>query len=201
MQLSHQGSVMTSSLPLYIPNREIMAQPLFEYAVQENLPLPAMEDMPLTPWKIARRPIAVVDDSLDDQFVLRRELGFLFGQMPVVTFQSGAGLLAYLNEHDNEQGKPWLILLDMHMPRIDGLRTLDLLNERHDFADIPVLVISATHNDNEIQTALQKGARAFMPKPLSRFDFMEILNGKDTGMAREVALQERQTTGASKKED
>lgn len=131
-----------------------------------------------TPWQVARRPIAVVDDSLDDQMTLRRELGYLFGKTPVIAFLNGAALMNYLEDHEAAQEKPWLIVLDMHMPRMDGLRTLDLLAERRDYAEIPVLVVSATENDNEIQTALQKGARGFMHKPLSRHEFMDVLNGK-----------------------
>jgi len=131
-----------------------------------------------TPWQVARRPIAVVDDSLDDQMALRRELSYLFGKTPVIAFHHGAALMNYLEDHTALQEKPWLIVLDMHMPRMDGLRTLDLLAECRDYAEIPVLVVSATENDNEIQTALQKGARGFMHKPLSRHEFMDVLNGK-----------------------
>jgi len=139
-----------------------------------------------TPWQITRRPIAVVDDSFDDQLMMRRELSFLFGDMPVITFHSGSGLFAYLLDHRREHEKPWLVLLDIHMTDMNGLRTLELLRQREDYADIPVLVISQTDNEAEIQSALKKGARGFMHKPLSRWDFVQILNGKETRPSRDV---------------
>lgn len=123
-----------------------------------------------------RRPIAVVDDNSDDQFFLRRELNFLFGEMPVITFPNGAALLHYLQDHFGEE-LPWLILLDLHMTGMDGFRTLEFLHARKGLNDIPVVVVSGTLDRREKQAAFGYGARAFLPKPLSRWDFIKILNG------------------------
>jgi two-component system, response regulator len=122
-----------------------------------------------------RRPIAVVDDNSDDQFFLRRELNFLFGEMPVITFPNGAALLHYLQDHYDEE-RPWLILLDLHMAGMDGFRTLEFLHARKGLNDIPVVVVSGTLDRREIQAAFGYGARAFLPKPISRWDFIKILN-------------------------
>lgn len=123
-----------------------------------------------------RRPIAVVDDNSDDQFFLRRELNFLFGEMPVITFPNGAALLHYLQDHFDEE-RPWLILLDLHMAGMDGFRTLEFLHARKGLNDIPVVVVSGTLDRREIQAAFGYGAQAFLPKPISRWDFIKILNG------------------------
>ncbi len=138
-----------------------------------------------TPWEITRRPIALVDDSIDDQWMLRRQLGFLFGEMPIITFHSGSGLFAYLRDHKNAAQKPWLILLDMDMTDVDGLPTLEMLGTCRDYADIPVLVISATEDRDDIEKALAHGARGFMPKPLKRGDFVELLNGREARPLRD----------------
>lgn len=122
-----------------------------------------------------RRPIAVVDDNSDDQFFLRRELNFLFGEMPVITFPNGAALLHYLQDHFDEE-RPWLILLDLHMAGMDGFRTLEFLHAKKGLNDIPVVVVSGTLDRREIQAAFGYGAKAFLPKPLSRWDFIKILN-------------------------
>jgi CheY-like chemotaxis protein len=122
-----------------------------------------------------KRPIAVVDDNNDDQFFLRRELNFLFGEMPVIVFANGASLLHYLQEHYDEE-RPWLILLDLHMAGMDGFRTLEFLHARKGLNDIPVVVVSGTLDKREIRAAFGYGARAFLPKPISRWDFIKILN-------------------------
>jgi CheY-like chemotaxis protein len=123
-----------------------------------------------------KRPIAVVDDNSDDQFFLKRELNFLFGEMPVITFQNGASLLHYLQDHFDED-RPWLILLDLHMAGMDGFRTLEFRHARKGLNDIPVVVVSGTLDKREIMAAFGYGARAFLPKPLSRWDFIKVLNG------------------------
>jgi CheY-like chemotaxis protein len=122
-----------------------------------------------------KRPIAVVDDNSDDQFFLKRELRFLFGEMPVITFPDGAGLLHYLQDHYDEE-RPWLILLDLHMAGMDGFRTLEFLHSKKLLSDIPVVVVSGTLDRNEMRAAFGHGAKAFLPKPISRWDFIKILN-------------------------
>jgi CheY-like chemotaxis protein len=122
-----------------------------------------------------KRPIAVVDDNSDDQFFLKRELNFLFGETPVITFPNGAALLHYLQDHYDEE-RPWLILLDLHMAGMDGFRTLEFLHARKGLNDIPVVVVSGTLDRHEIRAAFGYGARAFLPKPISRWDFLKILN-------------------------
>jgi two-component system, response regulator len=131
-----------------------------------------------------KRPIAVVDDNGDDQFFLRRELNFLFGEMPVITFANGAALLHYLQDHYEDE-RPWLILLDLHMAGMDGLRTLEFMHGREGLDDIPVVVVSGTLDRREVHAAFGYGARAFLPKPLSRWDFIRILNGGAPGERRE----------------
>jgi CheY-like chemotaxis protein len=130
----------------------------------------------VNPMLGTRRPIAVVDDNSDDQFFLRRELNFLFGEMPVITFPNGAALLHYLQDHFDEE-RPWLILLDLHMAGMDGFRTLEFLHGRKGMNDIPVVVVSGTLDRREVQAAFGYGAKAFLPKPISRWDFIKIMNG------------------------
>ncbi len=117
--------------------------------------------------------------------MLRRQLKFLFGEMPVITFHSGAGLFAYLRDYRDDAQKPWLILLDLDMTDRDGSPTLDLLHANADYADIPVLIISASEDTGEIEKALSRGARGFMPKPLKRGDFIELLNGRESRPLRD----------------
>lgn len=122
-----------------------------------------------------KRPIAVVDDNSDDQFFLKRELHFLFGDMPVITFPNGAALLHYLQDHYDED-RPWLILLDLHMTGMDGFRTLEFLKGHKGLSEIPVVVVSGTLDRREMKAAVGRGAKAFLPKPLSRWDFIRLLN-------------------------
>lgn len=126
----------------------------------------------------AARPVVVVDDNLDDKEFLRHELGFLFGETPVITFFSGNALIAYLQEHKRERDLPRMILLDLHMTGIDGMRVLEFLRKSEKLSSIPVIVVSGTDDTAKIRAALAAGAQAFLQKPVSRRDIIDVLHGR-----------------------
>lgn len=126
----------------------------------------------------AAKPVVVVDDNLDDKEFLRHELGFLFGETPVITFFSGNALIAYLQDHPRAQDVPRMILLDLHMTGIDGIRVLEFLRKSEKFSAIPVIVVSGTDDCSKIRAALAAGAQAFLQKPVSRRDIINVLHGR-----------------------
>ena len=105
--------------------------------------------------------------------------------MPVISFRSGSALLTYLKDNSDKTKRPWLILLDMALAEMGGVPTLEMLAASKNYADIPVLLISADEDREEIDRALGKGAHGFMQKPLKRSDFVKILNGKDARPLRD----------------
>lgn len=122
-------------------------------------------------------PILIVEDDDDDQLLLWREVKFLFGaDASVQTFSNGLQLLDYLDKRDklqDEEGgarpkQPRLILLDLHMPKMDGFKTLDRLQESPATAEIPVVVVSGTRSDDDMEKARAHGAHAILNKPFSR---------------------------------
>jgi len=119
-------------------------------------------------------PIVIVDDDTDDQLLLWREVKFLFGDFPVKTFTNGRDFMEYLDKETKleaeefKKQKPRLILLDLHMPKMDGFKTLEKLRASAAVADIPVVVVSSTRSDDEITAARSRGAHAFLSKPFSR---------------------------------
>jgi CheY-like chemotaxis protein len=86
------------------------------------------------------------------------------------TLRLGAVGYRTLTAHDGESGvalaaecQPNVILLDVRMPRMDGLTALGELKQRGDTRDIPVVMLSASIVDQ--RAALQSGARYFLKKP------------------------------------
>ncbi len=124
------------------------------------------------------RPIVIVEDNVDDQFLLRREIEFLFGDAPVIVFRNGTGLLRYLYRYRSEgdEKKPWLILLDLNMPEMNGINTLKALKKEPALADIAIVIISGVLDDEEIHACSQHGATAFLPKPCTRKKLMDLMH-------------------------
>lgn len=126
----------------------------------------------------AQRPVAIVDDNDDDRLLLRREMSFLFGEAPILTFMNGTDLVRYLDTHIRANERPQIIFLDLHMGGMDGLMTLEYLQGRLSMADIAVILVSGTQDTEQVRAALESGAQAFLPKPVSRWDMIRVLQGK-----------------------
>lgn len=116
---------------------------------------------------------------VDDHQVLRQALAEALShrdQFSVVAEAAdGAELLARLNE-----AAPDVILLDLAMPRFDGLSTIEELKRRG--VEVPVLVLSADESERSIRSAINAGARGFLPKQSDmrevEFAIHSVLEGK-----------------------
>jgi CheY-like chemotaxis protein len=71
--------------------------------------------------------------------------------------------------------KPDLMLLDVRMPRIDGLGVLEVLQADPDLQPIPVVMLSVMTNDSQVKTALEAGAVAYMPKPFELGEMIRLV--------------------------
>ncbi len=74
------------------------------------------------------------------------------------------------------QQRPDLILLDMHLPDVDGLELLRQLQRDPACADIPVVVVSADATPGRVEDALAAGARHYLTKPLNLTGFLAVLD-------------------------
>jgi CheY-like chemotaxis protein len=74
------------------------------------------------------------------------------------------------------RNRPHLILLDMHLPDIDGLELLRHLQADPETAEIPVIVVSADANGARIDQAVAAGARQYLTKPVNVAQFLAALD-------------------------
>ena len=71
---------------------------------------------------------------------------------------------------------PEIILLDLMMPDIDGFRLLDQLKSSSAFRKIPVVILSAIHEDEIVAKTKQMGAVGYIKKPVDIDEVEEIIN-------------------------
>ncbi len=65
------------------------------------------------------------------------------------------------------QRAPALVVLDMNMPRMDGLQTCERLREIPTLADVPIVIVTGEKSEQEAQKAFAKGANDYLVKPFS----------------------------------
>lgn len=115
-------------------------------------------------------PILVADDDSNDLFLLRRRLDKAGVRHPIVTFDNGDEIMAFLRASIAGEGAglmPCLIFLDIKMPRRDGFEVLGWLREQKKLKELPVVVLSGSNLPQDRERARQLGATDYVVKPPS----------------------------------
>jgi PAS domain S-box-containing protein len=105
-------------------------------------------------------PVLVVDDD-EASALLALKLLLRAGLRQVDTLTDARLVLDWVEEHD-----PDLVLLDLHMPYLDGYTVLSQLRERASSTELPVIVLTADNTLEASGRALELGANDFLLKPL-----------------------------------
>ena len=114
--------------------------------------------------------VLYVEDNLSN-FRLVEKLLKTRGPVRLLTAMEGGLGLELARQH-----QPDLILLDLHLPGMDGEELLRRLNDDPATADIPVLVVSADATAKRIERVLAAGARSFVTKPLDVERFLGLVD-------------------------
>lgn len=117
--------------------------------------------------------ILAVDDSETFQLSLISMLKDL-GYTSIVTKNSGLDALDYLQQSLKDPSSPGvdIILMDLVMPKLNGIEALRLIKAHGSFKEIPVVMISATSEELKIVEAFEAGAIDFIPKPVKKLELL-----------------------------
>ncbi len=113
--------------------------------------------------KIELAHIVLVDDDSD----LRTVNGFFvkeLGVNQIATVDSVKAMFTYLDLHKDSEPVD-LIIMDVMMPDLDGIKGCGLLQEHPAYQDIPVIMLTALDLDQTIEAAFENGAMDFLTKP------------------------------------
>jgi CheY-like chemotaxis protein len=119
-------------------------------------------------------PILLVEDNPMDVDLTERALARHRVVNPVVVARDGDEALAYLSRWEAGEPLPAVILLDLHLPKVDGLQVLSKIKSHPKFCTIPVVVLTTSSEDRDMQAAYQLGANSYIVKSVDYDKFMQV---------------------------
>jgi CheY-like chemotaxis protein len=141
--------------------------------------------------KTLMRILLVEDSARDAELVLDALAGHQLAN-EVVHVRDGAEALDYLYRRGEfaarGDGQPALILLDLKLPRVDGLEVLRQLKSDTDLKLIPVVMMTSSREEQDLLHSYQLGVNAYVVKPMKFHDFVEAVKqvGAFWGVINEV---------------
>ncbi len=124
------------------------------------------------------RPILLVEDNPDDEALTLRAFARNRIENPVIVARDGLDAVNYLFASGRHAGRdtsimPAVILLDLKLPRIDGLEVLRRIRADSRTALLPVVILTTSRERQDIQEAYRLGANSYIRKPV---DFERFLH-------------------------
>ena len=135
-------------------------------------------------------PILIAEDDPDDRLLLEDAFAESSFSHPIDFVQNGVELLQYVRGQAPFEGRPrpGLILLDLNMPKMDGRTALMHLKTDSSFKRIPVIVLTTSNAEDDIQRTYDLGVTAYMSKPGTHSGLMELVGALENFWMRFVNL-------------
>ncbi len=146
------------------------------------------------------KPILVVEDSPNDLALTLNALEKSRLANDVVVTRDGAEAADYLFRRNDYAGRPSgnpaVVLLDLKLPKIDGLELLKMIREDEETGRTPVVLLTSSREERDVVTGYKLGVNAYVVKPVNFAEFVQaiqdlgvfwaVLNEPPPGSARVV---------------
>ncbi len=116
------------------------------------------------------QPILLVEDDLVDAMTVKRAFRQLNVLNELVVVDNGEEAVAYLK--NPAQGLPCVILLDINMPKMNGLECLSIVKEHPLFKTIPVVMLTSSKEQQDVDQAFTEGISGYILKPANYDQFL-----------------------------
>ncbi len=119
--------------------------------------------------------ILLVEDNEGDILLTLEAFKELKVKNSVTVVKDGEEAIEFLKKQDQhaDNTMPHLILLDINMPKLNGIEVLDFIKKNQKLKKIPVVMLTTSSSESDISDCYEKSANCFITKPL---DFGKFLN-------------------------
>jgi len=123
--------------------------------------------------------ILLVEDDLAHAEIVKRNLESSRIANKLVHVRDGQEALEYLQrdtEQDVHRDRPGLILLDLRLPKVDGLEVLKAVKHDPELSTIPVVVLTTSATEADVARAYEYRANSYLVKPVDFPKFVELMH-------------------------
>jgi CheY-like chemotaxis protein len=120
------------------------------------------------------RPILLVEDNPMDVDLTRRAFARRKIVNPIAVARDGEEALSFIQRWEQGETLPVVVLLDINLPKINGLEVLRQYKSSALIQKVPVIVLTTSAEDRDIDTAYQLGANSYIVKPVEFEKFLEV---------------------------
>ncbi len=125
------------------------------------------------------RTILLVEDNPDHETLTLRALKKAGLADPIAVARDGAEALDYLFGRGRYCGcgLPKAVLLDLKLPKVDGLEVLQKMRAEARTKSIPVVVLTSSEEESDLVSSYKCGANGYIRKPVDFVQFVEVTRG------------------------
>lgn len=120
----------------------------------------------------------LVEDDEVDVMTIRRAFDKVKIANPLLVASDGIEALDFLRGLNGKEKIRWpyIVLLDLNMPRMSGLEFLEEIRDDHKLKKSPVVVLTSSADDQDILSAYDKQVAGYIQKPVSSVNFLEKMS-------------------------
>ncbi len=126
-----------------------------------------------------KRILIAEDDPMDVEMAIDALCEHQLGN-EVQVVRDGAEALDYLHRREafatRPPGNPVILLLDLKMPKVDGMTVLKEVKSDPDLKTVPVVVLTSSRESRDLRRCYELGANAYVVKPVKFGDFIDVVS-------------------------
>lgn len=125
--------------------------------------------------------ILLVEDSINDVELILTSLAENHLGNEVVVVRDGEEALDYLYRRGmyrlRREGNPVVVLLDLKLPKINGIEVLAELKANPVLRTVPIVVLTSSREEQDLSSCYELGTNAYVVKPIDFHEFVDVIQG------------------------
>lgn len=124
--------------------------------------------------------ILIAEDDEGHAILMRQNLALAGLENPIEHFRDGQAVLDFLFKRGSgrvrESGVTYLVLLDIRMPKVDGIEVLRRIKADPELRKLPVIMLTTTDDAREVSRCHELGCSVYLQKPVDYEKFAEAMH-------------------------